>query len=182
MATEKEFEFVGSVISGKVNVLVAEEVFFYLGKFLLRHIDLLENEGYLFGDEGEVLVVGVKIFWGRIEGVEGEEVGGDDGEDHENVNCGGRQGCSSESGSSIAYFQRHGTHLLAWFHNRNWRVKKNTTFICVREEHDTEWNIVCVCEKETEKVGCGCGVLLVILHVSSFACCHAQKIALSLMN
>lgn len=37
---KKEFEFVGSVVSGKVNAFVAEEVFFYLGKFLLRQIDL----------------------------------------------------------------------------------------------------------------------------------------------
>lgn len=115
VAAEKEFEFVGSVISGKVDAFVAEEVFFHLGKFLLRQIDLSENEGDLFGDEGEVFVkkvVVVKIFWGRGEGIEGKEVGGDDGEDHENVNSGGTHGCSSETGSAVAYFQRHGTHLF----------------------------------------------------------------------
>lgn len=56
-------------------------------------------------------VVVVKIFCGRREGIESKEVGDDNGEYHENVNSGGTHGCSSESGSAVAYFQRHGTHL-----------------------------------------------------------------------
>lgn len=116
MVVEEEFELVCNVGSRKVEAFVAEKVFFYLGKFLLRHIDLSENEGDLLRDEGEVFVkkvkVGMRVFWGRREGVEGEEVGGDDGEYHENVNCGGTHCCSSESGGSVAYFQRHGTHFL----------------------------------------------------------------------
>lgn len=113
VVVEEEFELVGEIGAGKIETLVAEEVFFHLGKFLLGGIDLGEDEGDLLGDEGDVLVgvveeaVRLLVFWGGGEGVESEEVGGDDGEEHEKVDGGGAECCSPESGGSVANLERN---------------------------------------------------------------------------
>lgn len=56
----------------------------------------------------------VFVFWGvggGSEGVEGEEVGSDDGEEHQNVDGGGAEGGAAESGGAVADLQRDGAHL-----------------------------------------------------------------------
>lgn len=45
------------------------------------------------------------VGWGVGEGVESEEIGGDDGEEHEEVDGGGTEGGSFESGGSFSDFQ-----------------------------------------------------------------------------
>lgn len=114
---EEEFELVGDVGPRKIEAFVAEELLFHLGQLLLGGVDLSEDERDLLGDEGDVLlgvveeVLGVVVFWGRCEGVEGEQVCGEDRQEHENVHCGGAQGGSSESGGAVADLQRNRPHL-----------------------------------------------------------------------
>lgn len=107
---EEEFELVGDVGPRKIEAFVAEELLFHLGQLLLGGVDLSEDERDLLGDEGDVLL-GVVVFWGRCEGVEGEQVCGEDREEHENVHCGGAQGGSFESGGAVTDLQRHRPHL-----------------------------------------------------------------------
>lgn len=72
----------------------------------------------MVGDERDVLVgqVGCRLgVFGRVsEGIESEEIRRDDGDEHQNVDCRGPQRCSSESGSSVANFQRNRTHIFFW--------------------------------------------------------------------
>ncbi|RCU24865.1 hypothetical protein DVA79_20545, partial [Acinetobacter baumannii] len=88
----------------KIDAFVAEELLFHLGKLLLRRINLAEDQSDLLGDEGDVLLgvveetVCLVVFRGVCEGVEREEVGGDDGKQHEEVDGRGTERCSSESG------------------------------------------------------------------------------------
>lgn len=90
MAVKKEFELVSDVGSGEVDGLIAKNLLLHLSKLLLRYIDLSENQRNLLRDEGNVLVGGMKreilAISGRVsEGVNCKEIGGDYGNEHENV-------------------------------------------------------------------------------------------------
>jgi len=91
VALEEEFELGCNVGPRKINAFVAQNLFLHLGQFLLGQIDLSENERDLLRDERNVLMCMMleKVMgWFRrsSEGVESKEVGGDDRENHENVN------------------------------------------------------------------------------------------------
>ena len=89
MVLKEDFELVRYVGFRKIDAFVSKEHLFHLGKLLLRRIDLAEDQTNLLGDEGDVLlgvvqeVVRLVVFRGGCEGVEGEEVGSDDREEHE---------------------------------------------------------------------------------------------------
>lgn len=92
MALKKESELVSDVGSGEIDALIAKNLLLHLSKLLLRDIDLAENQRNLLRYEGNVLVGAMEreIFAisGRVsEGVYGEEIGGDYGNEHENVEC-----------------------------------------------------------------------------------------------
>lgn len=83
-------------------------------EFLGGDFDLAEDGGYVAGDEGEVFwTVGIggggeRGFVG--EGVESEEIGGEDGGKHEEVERGGADGGSTEAGGAVTDFEGDGAH------------------------------------------------------------------------
>lgn len=116
MRPEERLELGGDVGSGEIDAVVAEELLLHLGELLLGGGDLAEDEGDLLGDEGDVLAVvaeEVPVGGGGAgvgEGVEGEDVGGDDGEEHEEVEGGGADRGPPEPGGAVAYLQGDRPH------------------------------------------------------------------------
>lgn len=116
MAFEEDLELGGDVGAGKVEAFVPEELLLHLGELLLGGIDLPEDEGHLLGEEVDVLVGVVEeallgLRGGICEGVEGKDVGGDDGQEHQDVEGGGADRGPPEPGSPVADLQRHRPHL-----------------------------------------------------------------------
>lgn len=84
MALQKQLKLARSIGPGKIDALVPKKLLLHLRQFLLRRLDLSDNQRDLLGNERDVLVgmlswVGL-ILWRRCEGVESEKIGGDNRE------------------------------------------------------------------------------------------------------
>lgn len=122
VGVEEGVELLCDVGSGEIEVFVAEELFLHLGQLLLGVIDFSEDEGDLVRDEGDV--VGMVRNWRRSESVEGEEIGEEQREEHEDVDESSRAARrASKSNTPFSCSQRNRTHcytdyLLSQLHNR----------------------------------------------------------------
>lgn len=109
-------QFKGNVSAGRIKKIEAGELALDLAETALGLLDLAQDERHVFRDHRHVLGRvgegrgGVGAGRGVGESVEGEEIGGDDGGEHEEVHGGGAQRGAVEACRAIADFERDRAH------------------------------------------------------------------------
>ena len=77
----------------------------------MRDLDLFDNLRYVVGEEREILAAGRRRREG--EGVESEEIGGDDGDEHYEAKSGGEARPVAEARRAVSGLECDGAHIAS---------------------------------------------------------------------